>query len=232
MQTSKHGCPRRNQGNYVGLDRNADNGSILVRDHGVHGPIRVHASTLDRVTNGLEAGDWVHVKEEDRNHSPVSILHSVNRDGRVTVGFIGLQTFWKGNSSELEMAESYCVGLFVRRKANVLSPQFEWPRKRGGTWGLLIFGDEPNMFLADPSEADAVNFSSCPKMIGKYQHVEDHHWTVRLVLIASGFLTVVKFRMLIGKKMERKVNPIAFDNESKYSDYQEGWKSYMDFFSS
>ncbi|CAL0327198.1 unnamed protein product [Lupinus luteus] len=138
---------QRNQGNDVGLDRNADNGFVLEKDHGVHGSIRVHASALDHITNGLEVGDWVRLKEEDRSHSPV---------------------------------------------------------------GLLIFRDEPNKFLVDWSEVDAVSFSSCRKMIEKYQHVEDHHWTVRLVLIAFGFLTVVKLRMLIGKKMGRKVNPIHY----------------------
>ncbi|OIV96479.1 hypothetical protein TanjilG_07871 [Lupinus angustifolius] len=225
------------EGIVVGLDRNADYGFILVRVHGVHDPIRIHASTLERVTNGLAAGDWVCLKEENENHSPVGILHSINRDGRVTVGFIGLQTFWKGNSSELEMAESYCVGQFVKLKANVLSPRFEWPRKRGGAWaagriswilpngclvvkfpGLLTFRDEPNIFLADPSEVYAVSFRTCPKMTQKYQHIEDHHWTVRPVLIAFGLLTAMKLGMLIGRKMGRKMSPIAIDNESQHED--------------
>ncbi|KAE9609244.1 hypothetical protein Lalb_Chr08g0244151 [Lupinus albus] len=211
------------EGIVVGLDRNADCGFILVRVHGVHDPIRIHASTLERVTNGLAASDWVYLKEENENHSPVGILHSINRDGRVTVGFIGLQTFWKGNASELEMAESYCVGQFVKLKANVLSPRFDWPRKRGGasaagkiSWilpngclvvkfpGLLTFRDEANIFLADPSEVYAVSFRTCPMMIEKYQQVEDHHWTVRPVLIAFGLLTAMKLGILIGRKIGRK----------------------------
>ena len=227
------------QGNVVGLERNADHGFVLVRLHGVHDPVRIHASTLERVTNGLGAGDWVHLKEEDEKHSPVGILHSINRDGRVTVGFIGLQTLWNGNSSELEMAEPYCVGQFIRLKTNVLSPRFEWPRKRGGAWatgkiswilpngclvvkfpGMLNFLDAPSTVLADPSEVDVVNFKNCPKMIEKYQHVEDHHWAVRPVLIAFGFLTAVKLGMSIGKKLGRNMNANAMDSESHYTDNQ------------
>ncbi|XP_020238586.1 E3 ubiquitin-protein ligase KEG [Cajanus cajan] len=227
------------EGNVVGLERNAGHGFVLVRIHGVHDPVRIHASTLERVTNGLAAGDWVRLKEEDEKHSPVGILHSVDRDGRVSVGFIGLQTLWKGNSSELEMAESYCVGQFIRLKANVLSPRFEWPHKRGGAWstgkiswilpngclvvkfpGMLNFGGEPSTFLADPSEVDVINFKNCPRMIEKYQHVEDHHWAVRPVLIAFGLLTAVKLGMSIGKKVGRNMNVNAMENESHYTDSQ------------
>ncbi|KAG5030948.1 hypothetical protein JHK85_014930 [Glycine max] len=227
------------QGNVVGLERNADHGFVLVRLHGVHDPVRIHASTLERVTNGLGAGDWVHLKEEDEKHSPVGILHSINRDGRVTVGFIGLQTLWNGNSSELEMAEPYCVGQFIRLKTNVLSPRFEWPRKREGAWatgkiswilpngclvvkfpGMLNFLDAPSTVLADPSEVDVVNFKNCPKMIEKYQHVEDHHWAVRPVLLAFGLLTAVKLGMSIGKKFGRNINVTAMESESHYTDSQ------------
>ncbi|CAJ1973704.1 unnamed protein product [Sphenostylis stenocarpa] len=224
------------EGNVVG---NADHGFVLVRLHGVHDPVRIHASTLERVTNGLGAGDWVRMKEEDDKHSPVGILHSINRDGRVTVGFIGLRTLWEGNSSELEMAESYCVGQFIRLKPNVLSPRFEWSRKRGGGWatgkiswilpngclvvkfpGMLNFWDAPSSFLADPSEVDVVNFKSCPNMIEKYQHVEDHHWAVRPLLIAFGLLTTVKLGMSIGKKIGRNMNVNAMENQSHYTDSQ------------
>lgn len=227
------------EGNVVGLERNVDHGFVLVRLHGVHDPVRIRASTLERVTNGLGAGDWVRLKEEDDKHSPVGILHSINRDGRVTVGFIGLQTLWNGNCSDLEMAEPYCVGQFIRLKANVLSPRFEWPRKRGGAWatgkiswilpngclvvkfpGMLNFWDAPRTVLADPSEVDVVNFKNCPKMIEKYQHVEDHHWAVRPVLIAFGFLTAVKLGMSIGKKLGRNMNANAMDSESHYTDNQ------------
>ena len=225
------------EGTVVGLDRSADHGFVLVRVHGIHDPIRIHSSALERVTYGLAAGDWVHLKEEDKKHSPVGILHSINRDGGVAVGFIGLRTLWNGNSSELEMAESYCVGQFVRLKGNILSPRFEWPRKRCGSWatgriswilpngclvvkfpGMLTFGDESNTFLADPSEIDLVNFRTCPRMIEKYQHVEDHHWAVRPILIAFGLLTALKLGMSIGKKIRRNMNANANANESQYKD--------------
>lgn len=230
------------EGTIVGLDRSADHGFVLVRIHGIHDPLRIHTSALERVTFGLAAGDWVRLKEENEHRSPVGILHTISRDGRVAVGFIGLETLWRGNSSELEMAESYCVGQFVRLKANVLSPRFEWPYKRGAacvagriSWilsngclvvkfpGMLTFGNESSTFLADPSEVDVVNFKTCPGLMEKYQHVEDHHWAVRPVLIAFGLFTAVKLGISIGKKVGlgrnmKKLN--AKENESQQLDGQ------------
>ena len=97
------------EGTIVGLDADTDqNGFVLVRVHCIHDPVRVHRSTLERVTFGLAVGDWVCLKDdENKKHSPVGILHSIHRDGTVAVGFIGEETLWKGNSSELQMAESY-----------------------------------------------------------------------------------------------------------------------------
>ncbi|MED6122768.1 hypothetical protein PIB30_042974 [Stylosanthes scabra] len=46
-------------GTVVGLERNPDNGFVLVRVHGIQDPIRVHASTIEHVTFGLAAGNWV-----------------------------------------------------------------------------------------------------------------------------------------------------------------------------
>ncbi|OMO61666.1 hypothetical protein CCACVL1_23343 [Corchorus capsularis] len=127
------------EGAVVGLPF-TDRDFVLVRVHGIHDPLRVHVSTLERVTLGLAAGDWVRLKEEDKRHSPVGILHSIDRDGSVDLGFIGLETLWKGNSSQFQMAESYCVGQFVRLKSNVLSPRFDWPRKRGAMKVGLFVG--------------------------------------------------------------------------------------------
>ncbi|KAF3964767.1 hypothetical protein CMV_010986 [Castanea mollissima] len=210
------------EGTVVGLERDADrDGFVLVRVHGIHDPLRVHVSTLERVTFGLAAGDWVRLKEEDKKHSPVGIIHSINRDGSVDVGFIGVETLWKGSSSEFQMAESYCVGQFVRLKATVLSPRFEWPRKRCGTWatgriswilpngcllvkfpGILTFKDEWSSF-ADPAEVEMVTFNTCPGMVKKYQHLEDFHWAVRPLLITLGLFTAMKLGILVGKKIGR-----------------------------
>ncbi|RDX64322.1 E3 ubiquitin-protein ligase KEG, partial [Mucuna pruriens] len=225
------------EGTVVGLERNADLRFALVRVHHIHNPIRIHMSTLERVTFGLAAGDWVRMREENEKHSRVGILHAINRDGRVVVGFLGLQTLWSGNSSELEMAEAYCVGQFVRLKDNISSPRFEWRRKRGGAYavgriswilpngclvvkfpGMLPFGNEPNTktYLADPSEVEVVEFRTCPGMIEKYQHVEDHHWAVRPVLIAFGLFTALKLGILVGKKVRRnKVNAIETETETE-----------------
>ncbi|KAF5748173.1 hypothetical protein HS088_TW04G00123 [Tripterygium wilfordii] len=56
----------------VGLKCDADRDNyVLVRVHGIHDPLRVHVSTLERVTFGLAAGDWVFSKEEVKRHSPL-----------------------------------------------------------------------------------------------------------------------------------------------------------------
>ncbi|KAF8400614.1 hypothetical protein HHK36_013913 [Tetracentron sinense] len=211
------------EGMVVGLERDTDrDGFVLVRVHGIHDPLRVHMSTLERVTSGLAAGDWVRVKEEDKKHSPVGNLHSIQRDGCVAVGFIGVETLWRGSSSELQMSESYCVGQFVRLKENVFRPRFEWLRKRGGAWatgriwqvlpngclvvrfpGKLVFGDACSSFLADPAEVELVSFNTCPGMAKKYQHLEDIHWAVRPLVIALGLFTAMKLGFFVGRNMGR-----------------------------
>lgn len=236
------------EGTVVGLERDADrDGFVLVRVHGIHDPIRVHISTLERVTFGLAAGDWVRLKEEDKKHSPVGIIHSINRDGSVDVGFIGMETLWKGSSSEFQMAESYCVGEFVRLKATVLSPRFEWPRKRSGDWatgriswilpngcllvkfpGILTFKDEWSSF-ADPAEVEMVTFNTCPGMVNKYQHLEDFHWAVRPLLITLGLFTAMKLGILVGKKIGRskvkKQQTSAIHTDGQHMDGQNAGSS-------
>lgn len=234
------------EGTVVGLERDTDrDGFVLVRVHGIHDPLRVHVSTLERVTIGLAAGDWVRLKEENKKHSPVGIIHSINRDGTVAVGFIGMGTLWKGSSSEFQMAESYCVGQFVRLKANVLSPRFEWPRKRGGAWatgriwwilpngclivkfpGILTFGDEGTTYLVDPAEVEVVTFNTCPGMVNKYQHLEDFHWAVRPLLITLGLFTAMRLGIFVGKKTgiskAKKRQVSAIQTDSEHMDSQNG----------
>ncbi|XP_030951373.1 E3 ubiquitin-protein ligase KEG [Quercus lobata] len=236
------------EGIVVGLERDADrDGFVLVRVHGIHDPLRVHISTLERVTFGLAAGDWVRLKEEDKKHSPVGIIHSINRDGSVDVGFIGMETLWKGSSSEFQMAESYCVGEFVRLKATVLSPRFEWPRKRSGAWatgriswilpngcllvkfpGILTFKDEWSSF-ADPAEVEMVTFNTCPGMGRKYQHLEDFHWAVRPLLITLGLFTAMKLGIFVGKKIGRskvkKQQTSAIHTDGQHMDGQSAGSS-------
>ncbi|KAL3497348.1 hypothetical protein ACH5RR_040080 [Cinchona calisaya] len=211
------------EGTIVGLDRDSDqNGYVLVRVHGIHDPLRVNGSTLERVTFGLAAGDWVRLKGEVKKHSPVGILHQVDRDGSVAVGFIGMETLWRGSYSQLQMAETYCVGQFVTLKSDTFSPRFEWPRKRGGEWatgricqvlsngclvvkfpGMLTFGNENSSFLADPAEVKMVSFNTSPGMVKKYQHLEDFHWAVRPLLIALGLFTAMKMGLFVGKRIGR-----------------------------
>ncbi|KAE8687801.1 hypothetical protein F3Y22_tig00111008pilonHSYRG00208 [Hibiscus syriacus] len=208
------------EGNVVGSTD--EDGFVLVRVSGIHDPLRVHVSRLERVTLGLAAGDWVRLKEEDKRHSPVGILHSIDRDGTVSVGFIGLETLLKGSCSEFQMAESYCIGQFIRLKSNVLSPRFDWPRKRGGIWatgkicwilpngclvvkfpGRLSIQEESGEFLADPAEVEVVSFNNCPGLMKKYQHLEDFHWAVRPLVVALGLFTAMKVGFFIGKKIRR-----------------------------
>lgn len=209
------------EGTVVGLDLDSDrNGYVLVRVHGIHDPLRVNGSTLERVTYGFAAGDWVRLKAEGKKQSLVGILHLVNRDGSVAAGFIGMETLWRGKYSELQMAETYCVGQFVRLKSDTFNPRFEWPRKRGGEWatgricqvlpngclvvkfpGRLTFGDENSSFLADPAEVESVSFSTSPGVVKKYQHLEDFHWAVRPLLIALGLFTAMKLGLFVGKRI-------------------------------
>ncbi|CAN1287777.1 E3 ubiquitin-protein ligase KEG [Linum perenne] len=213
------------EGIVVGTEQDTNShGFILVRVHGIHDPLRVPAATLERVSFGLASGDWVRLKEEGLSHSPVGILHSIARDGSVAVGFIGLDTFWKGYSSQLQMAEAYFVGQFVRLKANILSPKFEWPRASGGgawatgkiSWilpngclvvkfpGRLPFGKAENStFHADPAEVETVSFGNSPGIVKKYQHLEDFHWSVRPLLIALGLFTAMKVGFSFSRKFGR-----------------------------
>eukprot|EP01018_Ginkgo_biloba_P036080 Gb_12757 [translate_table: standard] len=203
------------EGSVVGLDSDM---FVLVRVHGLHDPVRVHASNLERVSAGLAAGDWIRLQgtgsSSGQKQSPVGILHSISRDGKVNVAFLGLETFWTGNCSELQMAESFTVGQFVKIKAGVTSPRFQWPRKRNAwdtgriSWilpnGCLVvnfpgrlFGNVPS--LADPAEVELVQFRNCVGLVKKYQHLEDVHWAVRPVIVTLGFLTALKFGILMGK---------------------------------
>ncbi|KAK9281305.1 hypothetical protein L1049_004203 [Liquidambar formosana] len=213
------------EGAVVGLERDTDrDGFVLVRIHAMHNPLRVHVSTLERVTSGLVVGDWVRLKEGNNKHSSVGILHSVQRDGSAAVGFLGLETLWRGSSSELQMAEAYYVGQFVRLKADMVTPRFDWPRKRGGAWatgrisqvlpngclvvrfpGRFVLGDESNSFMADPAEVELVSFDTCPGVVKKYQHVEDFHWSVRPLVIAFGLCTAMKLGIFVGKNVRMKL---------------------------
>ncbi|GAA0149828.1 hypothetical protein LIER_08909 [Lithospermum erythrorhizon] len=217
------------EGTVVGVETD-QSGFVLVRVHGIHGPVRVHSLTLERVTFGLAAGDWVRLQKEDKKQSPVGILHSIDRNGSVSVGFIGAETLWNGNYSDLQMANSYHIGQFVTLKGEVFSPRFEWPRKAGGEWATgkifqvlpngclnVDFPSKPNFFvdntrfLADPTEVEVVSFNTCPTIIKKYQHLEDFHWAVRPLLIALSLFTAMKLGALVGKKFGRGSKPMVTD---------------------
>ncbi|KAA8541929.1 hypothetical protein F0562_023081 [Nyssa sinensis] len=156
-------------------------------------------------------------------HNPLRI--NAKTLERVTFGFaVGLETLWKGNSSQLQMADPYCVGQFVRPKANVSTPRFEWPHKRGGAWatgricqvlpngclvmrfpGRFVFGDKSNSCLADPAEVEVVSFDTCPGVVEKYHHMEDYHWAVRPLVISFGIFTGMKLGFFIGGNLRARL---------------------------
>ncbi|KAJ0074834.1 hypothetical protein Patl1_34544 [Pistacia atlantica] len=213
------------EGTVVGLDTDTErSGFVLVKIPSMHNPLKVQESTLERVSSGFAVGDWVQLKDENNKHSTVGILHSVQRDGRVAAGFIGLETLWTGNASEIQMAKAYYVGQFVRLKANVFTPRFEWPLKSEGEWatgrisqvlpngclivgfpGRFVFGQESNNSLADPAEVELVSFETCPGMVEKYQHIEDYHWSVRPLAIALSLFTAMKFGLFVGRSVSSKL---------------------------
>jgi hypothetical protein len=183
--------------------------------------LKVRSSTVERVTYGFASGDWVRLREEDKKRSQVGILHSIDRTGKVHVGLIGMDTLWEGEYSDLQMAEAYCVGQFVRLRTSISSPQFEWQQKRGGgsatgrisqilSNGCLVV-KFPGKFsigevcscLADPSEVEVVSFDKCEGVVKKYEHLEDFHWVVRPLFIAIGFFTAMKLGIFVGKGVAR-----------------------------
>ncbi|PON90080.1 Tyrosine-protein kinase [Trema orientale] len=213
------------EGTVVSLERNSDRDDyVLVKIPGVRNPVRVLVSTVERVTSGFAMGDWVCLKGSSRKHSSVGILHSIQRDGSVTVGFIGLEILWRGHLSNLQISSAYYIGQFVRLKENVRAPRYEWPRKSGGAWatgrisqvlpngclvvtfpGRFVLGDERNSFLADPTEVELVSFDTCPGVVQKYQHIEDFHWAVRPLVIAIGLFTAMKLSLFIGQSVNAKL---------------------------
>ncbi|KAL6523904.1 Protein KINASE OF THE OUTER CHLOROPLAST MEMBRANE 1 [Orobanche minor] len=244
---SPNSCNPKNmdvpEGTIVGLEKDTDqDGFVLVRVHGIHDPLRVNVSTLERVTFGLAAGDWVRLKKENKKHSAVGVIHSINRDGSVAVGLIGQETLWKGSYSEFQMAKPYCVGQFVKLKSSVFSPRFEWPRKRGGEWatgricrvlpngclvvdfpGRLTIGCENGNFLGDPAEVEMVSFDICHGIVKKYQHLEDFHWAVRPLLVALGLFTAMRLGFFVGKKVGRgRWKRTAVKNDDKNVEGQSG----------
>lgn len=219
------------EGTIVGLEVEKDTDGhsfVMVRVLGFHDPLRVHSSTIERVTYGYAVGDWVRLRDESGSH--VGILHGISREGSVTVGFIGMDRLYEGSYTDLQMAESYCVGQFVRVKASVSNPRFDWPSKKrcGGPYATgRISWIYPNgclevkfpgrfslgqniAYLADPAEVESVNFEKCEGLVKKYQHLEDFHWAVRPLVVALGIFTALKVGGLcvgatVGRCSKRRV---------------------------
>ncbi|KAJ4758077.1 Protein kinase superfamily protein [Rhynchospora pubera] len=207
------------EGTIVGIEEEKDTDGhffVMVRVHGFHDPLRAHSSTIERVTYGYAVGDWVRLRYESGSH--VGILHGISREGSVTVGLIGMDRLYEGSYTDLQMSESYCVGQFIRVKASVSNPRFDWPRKKrcGGPYatgrisriypngclevkfpGRFTLG-ENIAYLADPAEVELVNFEKCEGLVKKYQHLEDFHWAIRPLVVALGVFTALRVGIFVG----------------------------------
>src|SRR5688572_32931801 len=61
-------------GTIVGIEDDGERDAyVLVRVHALHNPLKVRFSTVERVTYGFAAGDWVRLREEDKKRSQVGI---------------------------------------------------------------------------------------------------------------------------------------------------------------
>lgn len=233
----------------VGLEKDGNwDGFALVQIPSMHNQLRVNVSAIQRITSSFVSGDWVYLIEGKRKHSSLGVLHSIQRDGSVAVGFLGLETLWKGHCSDLKnVPEPFFVGQFVRLNASITTPQFEWPHKRGGAWasgkisqilpngclevtfpGRLVLGDEPTSFLAKPEEVEHVSFDKCPGLVEKYQHVEDFHWAVRPVAIALCVLTATKLCIFVGQNIRvrrKKCKGMQKQNDACNQEGQSGGNS-------
>ncbi|XP_057772819.1 E3 ubiquitin-protein ligase KEG-like [Salvia miltiorrhiza] len=209
------------EGVVVGLEKDGERDAFaLVQIPNMHNQLRLNAITIERVTFGFASGDWVQLIKGNEQHASLGILHHIHRDGTAVAGFLGLETLWRGHHSELRVAEPFSVGQFVRLKASIATPQFEWPHKRGGSWasgrvahvlpngclevkfpGRLVLGDELSCFMASPEEVERVSFDMCPGIADKYELAEDFHWAVRPLAIAFGVLTATKLGSFVGRNV-------------------------------
>ncbi|CAI0430215.1 unnamed protein product [Linum tenue] len=224
------------KGTVVGTDSERS-GLVLVKISGVHNPVKIQESTLERVAYGLSSGDWVRLKADNNcsNHSRVGILHSIKRNGRAAVGFAGREILWIGDVSKFEVTQPYYLGQFVRLKADISSPRFSWPRKGRSVWatgrvsrvlpngclvvsfpGRFVFGgDDSESYLADPDQVELVTFDTCPGIVEKYRHVEDFHWAVRPLAVALGAFTAMKLGMSVGRAVSCKLGKGSKSDENK-----------------
>ncbi|KAL3633064.1 hypothetical protein CASFOL_026048 [Castilleja foliolosa] len=226
LYTYKPPSPSIAEGIVVGLDKETEKDIfVFVQIPNNLSHLKLNASSLERVTFGFASGDWVRLNKESREYLSLGILHYITRDGFVAAGILGLETLWRGHCSEIRKVEPFLVGQFVRLKADITSPRFKWPCKRGGVWtsgkicsilpngclevnfpGRLVFGVESNVFLADPEEVECVSFDTCSGVVEKYGFIEDFHWAVRPITVVFGLITAVKFGTFVGKSVGKMSN--------------------------
>ncbi|KAH6832331.1 Protein kinase superfamily protein [Perilla frutescens var. hirtella] len=230
------------EGVVVGLEKDGERDAfVLVQTPNMHNQLRLNALTLERVTYGFASGDWIRLIRGNGQHASLGILHYIHRDGVAVVGFLGLKTLWRGHYSELKVVEPFSVGQFVRLKANITTPQFEWPHKRGRSWasgrishvlpngclevkfpGRFVLGDEHTCFLANPEEVERVSFDTCPGIMEKYELAEDFHWAVQPLAIAFGVFTATKIGKFVGRNVVGGLHKCGRNRKQNDTSTQEG----------
>lgn len=233
------------EGVVVGLEKDDERDAfVLVQVPNMHNQLRLTALTLERVTFGFASGDWVRLIKVNGHHASLGILHYIHREGIAVAGFLGMETLWRGHYSELKVVEPFPVGQFVRLKANITTPKFEWPHKRGGGWasgrishvlpngclevkfpGRFVLGDECTCFLAHPEEVERVSFDTCPGIVEKYELAEDFHWAVRPLAIAFGVFTAMKLGMFVGRNAVGGLKKCRMNQKQNNGSNQEGQSS-------
>ncbi|XP_078438800.1 protein kinase superfamily protein [Wolffia australiana] len=223
------------EGTVVGVDGSDGNTAtqVVVRVHGVHGPLRLPSTALERVSFGFAAGDCVRIRHPPSGISAMGILHSVDRAGSTTVGAAGSAVLWHGSCSDLEMAAPVHCGQFVR--LTVTASRFaRWPARVDGSLvvgrvqrvlpngclvvnfpGLIALGGGAMEVVADPAEVEVVSFSGCKGIAAKYRHLEDYHWAVRPVAAAAGLLATLKLGFTVAKVGRKKPDQQAAERKGE-----------------
>ncbi|KAL0319129.1 UNVERIFIED_CONTAM: hypothetical protein Sangu_2069100 [Sesamum angustifolium] len=211
------------EGVVVGIEKDSDrDGYVLVQIPNRHNQLRVNILALERVTSGFASGDWVRLIKENDKHSCLGILHSIQRDGRVAVGILGLETLWRGHSSEVKLVDPFSGGTWASGKVSQILPNgclvVRFP-------GSFVLRDESTCFLANPEEVECVSFDTSPGIVEKYELVEDFHWAVRPLAIAFSVFTAAKLGIFVGRNVGARINKwkrTQKQNEVQNQDGQSG----------
>jgi len=204
-------------------------GVILVTFRGSQEAWRADPVELERVSGGLVANDWVRLRTgwsiEATNcgqmPSRVGTVHCVEHSGKLKVAFLGRGTLYTASPEEFEKVAPFLHGQYVRMKAEVVAPRFDWPQEEKGGWdtgrivhilpsGGLFVNFPGRLFTgkgvwADSEETEVIHLNEISGMINKYQHIEKMHWAVRPTLSLLGFLLAARTGIVIVNLVTRSL---------------------------